>query len=235
MKRFVLCLLAILLFFGTGIACLASSLPYVGNETTKVYHMVECTWAQKIDFGNRVYFISRESAENHGYRRCHYCGDGVIENGSGGGHSDNKKPTSNSIAADIDVTSKTDDTSNGVHPLFWVAVGSLLVWFVYGRIKGISAKQKQQPKSQANVRKEPIKMPTTLHKTSIPEGVVPVKLNSSFIASAAYSEQYLYLTFTNGQQLTYYQVPPFVFDELIRAESPGQYFHAKIRNTYPYM
>lgn len=235
MKRFILSVLAVLLFFGTAIACLASSLPYVGNKTTKVYHMVECTHGQKIGFDNRIYFNSREHAERCGYRRCHYCGDGDVESGSGGEHSDNKKPTANSDTTDIGVTNKTDDTSNGVHPLFWVAVGLLLVWCVYLQIKGRSAKQKQQPKPQPSDSKESIKIPTSLHKTSIPEGVTPVKLTSSFMASAAYSEPYLYITFTNRQQLTYYQVPQEVFDDLIHAESPGWYYHAKIRNIYPYM
>lgn len=85
MKRFTLCLVAVLILFSTGITGLASSMPYVGNKSTKVYHISECTHAGKISTKNEIYFSSRSEAEAKGYRRCYYCGDGVVKPGHGGG------------------------------------------------------------------------------------------------------------------------------------------------------
>jgi len=55
--------------------------PYVGNKSTKVYHISSCTYSEKISSANRAYFNSRSEAERNGYRRCYYCGDDVIEAG----------------------------------------------------------------------------------------------------------------------------------------------------------
>lgn len=85
-KKFALCFLAaFILFCGTVAVSSATLKPYVGNKSTKVYHISECTFAGKISSGNRIYFSSRSEAESRGYRRCYYCGDDVVEPGHGGG------------------------------------------------------------------------------------------------------------------------------------------------------
>lgn len=86
MKKLAICFLSVLLlFFSTVAVSAAASESYVGNKSTKVYHISECTYAGKISYENRVYFYSRAEAEAYGYRRCHYCGDDVVEPGHGGG------------------------------------------------------------------------------------------------------------------------------------------------------
>lgn len=235
MKRFVLCLLIVLLFFNAGIVCLASSLPYVGNKTTKVYHMVECTWGHKIRLDNRIYFNSREAAEIQGYRRCQYCGDELVENGNGGESSNNKRPASRSTTVSGTV-SKSNTGENTIGTIIgFLVYGGLTVWLICLGISGMADKKKRSHTIQKHKPRNPEDPNKAIRKTSIPQGVTHISLKSSFIASAAYSEPYLYITFTNGRQLTYYQVPQKVFDELTNAKSPGQYFHAKIRNIYPYI
>ena len=116
MKRFALCFIAVLIFLSMGVACLASSMSYVGNKSTKVYHMSECTYAGRTSTQNRIYFRSRSEAEANGYRRCHYCGDGVVEEGNGGGSSsggsssgssDTEKASQPTKDADKDTNRKT--------------------------------------------------------------------------------------------------------------------------------
>ena len=85
MKKIALCLISVLLLFNIVTVSATSSKSYVGNKSTKVYHISECTYAGKISSENRVYFNSRSEAESRGYRRCHYCGDGVVEPGHNGG------------------------------------------------------------------------------------------------------------------------------------------------------
>jgi hypothetical protein len=96
-KKLILCIAsAVFILCGTVAVFAASS--YVGNKSTKVYHMAECTYTGKISTKNRVYFSSRSAAEDRGYRRCHYCGDGVVNSGNGGNHSNDN---SNSTASDF--------------------------------------------------------------------------------------------------------------------------------------
>lgn len=96
MKRVALCILAVILFISVATAGFAASSPYMGNKDSKVYHTADCSHGQKTAPENRVYFYSRESAESSGYRRCHFCGDDIVEPGHGGGSSSNKNPSSNS-------------------------------------------------------------------------------------------------------------------------------------------
>lgn len=100
-KLFLSLLLCILFLLTTLTVSVAAASSYVGNKSTKVYHTSECTYAEKISSSNRVYFSSRSLAESNGYRRCHYCGDDVVEPGhssssgsSSGNHSSATTPPS---------------------------------------------------------------------------------------------------------------------------------------------
>ncbi len=46
---------------------------YVGNARSRVFHLPDCEWAQKIAPHNRVEFKTREEAVNAGYRPCRVC------------------------------------------------------------------------------------------------------------------------------------------------------------------
>lgn len=174
MKRLAPCLLAVLLLFNIGIVSAASP-PYVGNKTTKVYHMIECTWGQKIGVSNRIYFNSREIAENRGYRRCHYCGDGLVEKGNGGGSGSisAQQPQTNATIATKPSADKASDNTNGVHPLFWVIVGALLAWAVY-RLAQAWRKGKEQKQKNAEIKDSNQRILQSLkcENVSVPSGIV---------------------------------------------------------------
>lgn len=57
-------------------------------------------------------------------------------------------------------------------------------------------------------------------------------VTSSNIASAAWEDETLYLTFHNGSVYSYAEVPQQVYDDLISAASVGKFFHASIRPHY---
>ena len=59
-------------------------------------------------------------------------------------------------------------------------------------------------------------------------------MNSSVIANANYCNKTLYITFTSGGTYAYYNVPESVYNELVKAPSPGKYFQEKIKGKYPY-
>ena len=46
---------------------------YIGNRRSRIFHRVNCEWAQKIAPHNRVEFRSREEALEAGYRSCRVC------------------------------------------------------------------------------------------------------------------------------------------------------------------
>ncbi len=54
-------------------AVLAAEKAYVGNKNTKKYHIVACTWAQKIAPRNRIEFSSAEEAQKSGFVPCKVC------------------------------------------------------------------------------------------------------------------------------------------------------------------
>ncbi len=62
------------------------------------------------------------------------------------------------------------------------------------------------------------------------------KVESSMLREVGYDPETrtLEVEFTSGGVYEYYDVPPEVYDGLLRAESYGQYFQANIRDTYPY-
>lgn len=63
-----------------------------------------------------------------------------------------------------------------------------------------------------------------------------IPVSSSNIASIGYNpvEFALEIEFLNGRIYQYYDVPEEVFNEMMAAESHGQYFYAYIRLVYPY-
>ena len=64
--------------------------------------------------------------------------------------------------------------------------------------------------------------------------MIPVE--SSNILEVGYDElgEVLYITFKSGITYTYEDVPYYVYEELLSAESKGQYFHKNIRGVYEY-
>jgi hypothetical protein len=63
----------------------------------------------------------------------------------------------------------------------------------------------------------------------------PIALQSTTLASAAYDQQQflLQLEFRNGSIYQYFQVPAHVYQDLLTAESKGQYFNRWIRDQFP--
>ncbi len=62
----------------------------------------------------------------------------------------------------------------------------------------------------------------------------PIPLESSLLASAAYSDATLELEFRNGSIYRYFAVPPEVFQALLAAQSKGAYFNQSIRDHFPF-
>lgn len=61
----------------------------------------------------------------------------------------------------------------------------------------------------------------------------PVSLESSLLSSAAYSDDgRLQLWFHNATIYQYLDVPPDIFENLLAAESKGQYFNRHIRDQF---
>lgn len=63
-----------------------------------------------------------------------------------------------------------------------------------------------------------------------------VSVSSSNIASVGYdqSSQTLEVEFNSGAIYEYYDVPEFIYQELISASSVGGYFAQQIKNAYNY-
>jgi len=61
-------------------------------------------------------------------------------------------------------------------------------------------------------------------------------VNSSNVDSAGYDEVngILEVAFVNGTLYEYYRVPQSVFEELLRAASPGSYLNQKIKPYYQF-
>ncbi len=62
------------------------------------------------------------------------------------------------------------------------------------------------------------------------------KVESGMLREVGYDpeKRVLEVEFASGQVYEYVDVPPEVYSELLRAESHGQYFHAHIRDVFPY-
>jgi hypothetical protein len=63
-----------------------------------------------------------------------------------------------------------------------------------------------------------------------------VELQSTSLNAATYQGEYAFLEleFRNGAIYRYLGVPEQIYQELLSAESKGQYFHQHIRNRFPY-
>lgn len=62
-----------------------------------------------------------------------------------------------------------------------------------------------------------------------------VELQSASLKTAAYQQQgaWLELEFRNGTIYRYFRVPVEIYQELLQAQSKGQYFNQHIRNRFP--
>ena len=67
-----------------------------------------------------------------------------------------------------------------------------------------------------------------MHKTSFP--------GSSVLRWAAYDEeaQELFTALKTGRTYVYRDVPDWVFDGLLTAESAGRYYNVRIKDHFPY-
>ena len=63
-----------------------------------------------------------------------------------------------------------------------------------------------------------------------------ISVNSSNISSVGYdaNSQTLEIEFINGGVYQYSGVPESVYEGMMGADSKGKYFHANIKNTYPF-
>ena len=66
--------------------------------------------------------------------------------------------------------------------------------------------------------------------------IINVTIQSSNIKFASYNTEIkvLTITFNNGTQYEYYDVPWDIFTKLRSSESQGKYFTTNIRNTYKF-
>lgn len=250
MKRFTLCFVAVLIFFDMGVTCLASYPAYVGNKSTKVYHIAECTHAGKISSTNRIYFSSRSEAEANGYRRCYYCGDGVVDPGHGGDggsgsgvHSKSPSGVSGSHQATAKKTQNENRTTWEdpweiiriililVLAVAWPVTISIPFYAIYQMI--VWFQNKKRKKTSSNDATECETSQVACGSTPTKRQTSSCKLESSVISKAEFEDGVLYVTFTNGGVFAYYKIPKSVYNELIRARSPGKYFHEKIDGVYP--
>lgn len=250
MKRFTLCFVAVLIFFSMVVTCLASSMPYVGNKSTKVYHMVECTWGKKIGLDNRTYFNSRESAENRGYRRCHYCGDGFAEEGNGGGGgngpSSDSRPSGSGSSHNQTTVEKPQKENRTIWEDLWEIIRIILIlvcavaWpiiislpfsAIYQIVIWLRNKKRKKTSSSNTTE---CKASQVVHEHTLPKRQASsCKLKSSAISQVEFVKDVIYITFTNSGTYAYYNVPKDVYDGLIKSKSPGHYFHEKIDGVYP--
>jgi len=67
-----------------------------------------------------------------------------------------------------------------------------------------------------------------------PKGITMIPVDSSMLHSVGYDEQTrcLQVVFNTGQMYCYKDVPPEVFQDLLQAESKGQYMRACIIDVY---
>lgn len=65
---------------------------------------------------------------------------------------------------------------------------------------------------------------------------MPVEWSSRWLEAATYdrSQALLHLSFRNGTNYRYSDVPAEVYDQLLLAESKGRFFNLHIRNRYAY-
>lgn len=252
MKRFTLCFIAVLLFFSMGVTCYASSMSYVGNKSTKVYHISKCTYAGKISTKNCRYFSSRSEAEAKGYHRCYYCGDGVVEEGNGGGSSSGG---SSSGSSDTEKTSQTSgkvedkesekktigDTIVEISSILLLCTPIclyvfLLITFFAGKVAKWK-KNRDIAKAQTPSKTPHLKEDSPLDTLIEPQksGVKSVELvTPAGISMVKFQDGALYITFTSGAKRAYFNVPEDVIEGLLMAKDKDRFYFDKIYEKYPF-
>ena len=61
-----------------------------------------------------------------------------------------------------------------------------------------------------------------------------IPVTSSDIASVGYEFGKLYIHFHSGGTYVYYDVPMYIYENLMNAASHGKYFHANINGNFRY-
>jgi hypothetical protein len=61
-----------------------------------------------------------------------------------------------------------------------------------------------------------------------------VPVVSSALRSVGYRDGTLEIEFVSGNVYRYFDVPERVHDELVRADSEGEFFNAHVRDRFPY-
>ena len=63
-----------------------------------------------------------------------------------------------------------------------------------------------------------------------------VRLQSTTLTSALYDlhRRQLELEFRSGKRYRYFQIPPEMYDALLKAPSKGEFFNRSIRNRFPF-
>jgi KTSC domain len=59
-----------------------------------------------------------------------------------------------------------------------------------------------------------------------------IAVDSAALQAIAWRHGQMEITFESGHLYRYFGVPRPIFDELLRAESKGRYFHDRIRDRY---
>lgn len=64
-----------------------------------------------------------------------------------------------------------------------------------------------------------------------------IPVNSSNLAAVDYDEvtQTLYIQFHSGGRYKYFNVPAYIYQGLLNADSKGKYHHAHIKYAYRFM
>lgn len=60
-----------------------------------------------------------------------------------------------------------------------------------------------------------------------------IAVDSSHVVSVGYDEGTLEVEFNSGIYC-YYDVPEYIFEELIASDSKGSYLHRNVKNSYSY-
>ena len=61
-----------------------------------------------------------------------------------------------------------------------------------------------------------------------------MKVQSSTISEINYDGKLLTITFNNGSEYVYEDVPAKIYEDFSKAESKGKYFHENINHRYNY-
>lgn len=238
MKRRIISLAVIVLIIISMCTFADAAGTFAASKKSNVYHRSNCGHVRNINSGNLRWFSTINQAEAAGYRACQRCrpdlegyeyipgpnqGGNSGSSGSSGssGHSSSQEPGSSNSLASSKETSNSD-------PLAWIVLGGIGLWVIIWLFKN---RQKQKVNSTNAI---PSSTPPAMKERTIAGPELKSELKSSVIKKATYNSKGLCIEFTNGSTYIYYSAPQWVYDGLIRAKSPGSYFHQNIKDTYPY-